>query len=431
MTNQTLQKLAPAHPADLSAIFDRTRALSLELVENLSDADATAQSMPDASPAKWHLAHTSWFFEEFVIAPRLGESSRFRPEFSFLFNSYYDGVGPRHARSRRGLLTRPSLEEVFEYRRHVDERIRCLLNSESDAVAALVELGVHHEQQHQELLLTDILNLFAQNPLRLAYSTIEPVTRSPNASTELTWTRFDGGIYSVGHDGASFAFDCEGPAHQILLRPFEMADRAVTNADWIAFIEDQGYEQPRFWLSDGFAVAQENKWSMPLYWEKRDGEWWSMTLRGFQPLDLNAPVAHISFYEADAFATWASDHWDGARLPSEHEWEIASRLRDADENTLLTNNLRPKPQDGTAALRGMFGDVWEWTASPYAPYPAFKTASGAVGEYNGKFMSGQMVLRGGSCVTPGGHVRETYRNYFPFFQTVKFPNYLPFLILKV
>ena len=396
-------KLAVSVP-ELSR-FEAVRRQSENLAATLSDADATAQSMPDASPAKWHLAHTSWFFEEFMLAPIYGDEVRFHERFSFLFNSYYDAVGDRHARPMRGLLTRPSLDDVLAYRRHVDGHMARLINDHPDA-CTLLELGLAHEQQHQELLLTDILHLFAQNPLQPA---LKPDVNLKTASLEaasISWHSIAGGQVEIGADGRNFVFDCETPKHQAIIRPFNMANRVVTNREWLAFIEDGGYHKPSFWLSDGFATARDQDWQAPLYWSKSDGDWHTMTLSGPQRLNLEAPVTHISFYEADAYATWA-----GARLPTEQEWEVAARGHAPNGTFAGSGYYQPQVQtDADQAY--FFGDVWEWTASPFTPYPGFYAESGAVGEYNGKFMSGQMVLRGGSCATPDHHIRPTYRNFF-------------------
>ncbi|WP_143435454.1 ergothioneine biosynthesis protein EgtB [Henriciella aquimarina] len=407
MPQQALSTRAGAQSGPLAEAFDEVRAASMALAEGLSDADATVQSMEDASPAKWHLAHVTWFFERFVLKPHLKGYDGFSDDFDYLFNSYYDAVGDRHPRPRRGMLTRPRLNEVMAYRTHVDAGMRTLLDGDiSDDLAALITLGLHHEEQHQELFLTDILHLFAQNPLKPAFRPSEPRLMQQPASP-LAWQRFEGGLIETGHeDDGRFAFDCEGPRHKVWLEPFALANRAVTNGEWIAFIEEGGYERPDHWLSDGWATCQAEGWKAPLYWRKEKGEWWTMTLRGWQPVDPEAPVCHVSHYEADAYASWA-----GARLPAEAEWELAARGHPLAGNDAGTGRLSPAPQTG-GGLAGLFGDVWEWTRSAYSPYPGFRAAEGAVGEYNGKFMSGQMVLRGGSCATPPGHIRGTYRNFF-------------------
>jgi ergothioneine biosynthesis protein EgtB len=389
--------------------FRAVRADSRALAAPLSDADATVQSMPDASPAKWHLAHTTWFFETMLLKPNVAGYRVFDEAYNFLFNSYYETVGARHPRPKRGLITRPSLNEILAYRAHVDAAMEAFIGDADQGVADLIELGLNHEQQHQELLLTDILHLFAENPLKPAYRDPEPLAVAP-APGEAGWVAFDGGIVEIGHDGRSFGFDCEGPRHQALIQPFRIADRLVTNGEWMAFMADGGYRDPLLWLADGWAQILEHEWSAPLYWEQRDGEHLQMGLRGLQPVDPDAPVAHVSYFEADAFASWA-----GKRLPSEAEWERAAEGLPVAGTFAKSGagRLRPKPAGpATGALRQMFGDVWEWTRSPFTPYPGFKPAAGAVGEYNGKFMCAQFVLRGGSCATPEGHVRATYRNFF-------------------
>jgi ergothioneine biosynthesis protein EgtB len=397
--------------SQLLSFYRSVRETSRDLGRRLSDADATPQSMPDASPAKWHLAHTTWFFETMVLASFLPNYRCFDPSFNFLFNSYYNSIGERQPRPKRGLITRPSLEEIYAYREHVDAGVARLLESRpARAARELIELGCHHEQQHQELLLTDILHLFAQSPLRPAYKSAEPLAVEPNGSDTFEFEDFSGGVIELGHDGEGFAFDCEGPRHKALVEPFRLADRLVTNKEWKEFIADGGYRNPLLWLSEGWAKRQAEGWTAPLYWEDRsEGEYWTMTLRGAQPVDPAAPVCHVSYFEADAFATWA-----GRRLPTEFEWEQAASNLPLTGNLLESERLRPRPAPlATGQLRQIYGDVWEWTRSAFAPYPRFRPVEGAVGEYNGKFMCGQFVLRGGSCVTPPGHVRPTYRNFFP------------------
>jgi ergothioneine biosynthesis protein EgtB len=384
-----------------------TRALSTELARLLSDEDQVVQVMDDASPTKWHLAHTTWFFEAFLLERFLPGYQVFDERFEYCFNSYYESVGPRQPRPKRGLLTRPSADEVRAYRSFVDEALGLLLKQPLQPEAAeLVELGINHEQQHQELLLTDILALFAAEPLKPAYREARPGVAASEAAPP-SFVSFDGGIFEVGHDGNGFAYDNEGPRHEELIRPFRLATRCVTNVEWIEFIEDGGYATPTLWLADGWNTVNGQGWQGPLYFEKAEGGYMQMSLIGFRPVDLAAPVTHVSYYEADAFARWA-----GYRLPTEFEWEVAAASVPLQGRTLGQGHLRPMPAKPGARLQQMFGDVWEWTASAYLPYPGFKAAAGAVGEYNGKFMVNQFVLRGGSCATPDGHIRRTYRNFF-------------------
>jgi ergothioneine biosynthesis protein EgtB len=385
----------------------KTRTLSTELARPLSDEDQVVQVMDDASPTKWHLAHTTWFFEAFLLKRFLPEYQVFDERFEYCFNSYYESVGPRQPRPKRGLLTRPSADEVRAYRAFVDEALGCLLDQPLQPEAMnLVELGINHEQQHQELLLADILALFAAEPLKPAYREARPGVTASEAAP-LSFVSFDGGIFQVGHDGSRFAYDNEGPRHEELIRPFNLATRCVTNAEWIEFIEDGGYGTPTLWLADGWNTVNSQDWQGPLYFEKAKGGYTQMSLLGFRPVDLAAPVTHVSYYEADAFARWA-----GYRLPTEFEWEVAAANVPLQDRMVGQGHLRAMPAKAGATLQQMFGDVWEWTASAYLPYPGFKAAAGAVGEYNGKFMVNQFVLRGGSCVTPEGHLRRTYRNFF-------------------
>ena len=396
---------AVPHADQLQQLFVEVRSLSLALAARLSDADATVQSMPDASPAKWHLAHTTWFFETFVLRDHIAGYALHDERWPFLFNSYYEAEGSRHARDRRGMITRPTLDEVRAYRAHVDTALAAALPTLPSAARELVELGCHHEQQHQELLLTDVLHLLAQNPLEPAL--FDPAPKLPVAMPgEIGWLEHPGGVVEIGHDGAGFAFDCEGPRHRSLLSPHALADRTVTNGEWQAFIADGGYADPRWWLSDGWAWVKADGIAAPLYWEQMRGAWTRFGLDGRRPLDPAAPVTHVSFFEADAYASWA-----GARLPTEQEWEAHAAAYDPTAGNFLDAGEAVEPRP-SAAGPAFFGDVWEWTGSAYRPYPGFQACEGAVGEYNGKFMSGQFVLRGGSCATPRGHARASYRNFF-------------------
>ncbi len=371
-------KAAVHRSVPLAQAYAAVRAHTETLAAPLSAEDAAIQSMPDASPVKWHLAHTTWFFETVILAQLAGYKP-FDPRFAYLFNSYYEALGPRHPRPRRGLITRPSLEEVYAWRAHVDAAMADAFGE--DRLQDAIALGLHHEQQHQELVLTDIKHAFFSNPILPAYRADTPIAQAP---APLEWISLPGGISLVGHDGADFAFDNEGPRHQTLLQPFRIASRPVTNGEYKAFIADGGYRRPEFWLSEGWTRVQEEGWEAPLYWLKdNDGTESVFTLTGVLPLDFNAPVEHVSFFEAAAYAAWAK-----ARLPTEFEWEVASHLF-------------------------AHGSVWEWTRSSYDPYPGFKAFEGIAAEYNGKFMVGQIVLRGGSVATPQGHVRPTYRNFFP------------------
>ncbi|HEY0523997.1 MAG TPA: ergothioneine biosynthesis protein EgtB [Stellaceae bacterium] len=407
--------------ADLRSRFAEVRAATEALAAGLTPEDQTIQSMPDVSPTKWHLAHTSWFFETFLLGPHLPDYRPFHPAYGYLFNSYYEAVGERHPRPARGLLSRPSADEIGRYRHYVTGAMERLLDRADaatwSAIAPLLELGIHHEQQHQELVLMDIKHVFSVNPLLPAYRDAPPRPRlaTAGAAAPLGWVDVAGGVREIGHGESGFAFDNEGPRHKVWTEPYRLADRLVTCGEYLAFIEDCGYRRPEFWLSDGWAAVQAGGWSAPLYWRADDGGGWSIfTLAGERPLDPAEPVCHVSFYEADAYAKWA-----GCRLPTEAEWEVAA----VEARVALDGNLADKGRLHPAAcaavkasgggLRQMIGDAWEWTASAYAPYPGFRAPPGAVGEYNGKFMCSQMVLRGGAAVTPPGHIRTTYRNFFP------------------
>jgi len=391
--------------------FDRVRDFTRKLCEPLDPEDMLLQSMPDVSPTKWHLAHTTWFFERFVLAEHAPSYESVDPHYDFLFNSYYQAVGPMHARPRRGLLSRPTLSEVRDYRATVEARLRAFAN-DCDAetwlrVAPLIVLGCHHEQQHQELILTDIkYNLF-QNPIRPAYHAPPPSAPSPSIAAP-GWIAFAGGVHPIGGSAGEFGFDNEYPRHEVLLRDFALAARPVTNGEYRRFIEDDGYRRPELWLDLGFATVAERGWERPLYWEERDGRDAQFTLGGPLPWVADEPVCHLSFFEADAYARWA-----GARLPTEAEWEVAAAHVPVDGHFADAGAFHPRPAPAAVALRQLFGDVWEWTASPYVGHPGYRPQAGAIGEYNGKFMGNQYVLRGGSCATSRDHVRRSYRNFFP------------------
>jgi len=368
--------------SELLKRYRKVREATAALAAPLSPEDCQAQSMPDASPVKWHLAHSAWFFETFMLKPLLGGYHEFDPAFGYLFNSYYEAVGDRHPRAERGLITRPSLARVLAWRAAVDAGMEQLIPQLDGKGRALLALGLAHEEQHQELILMDVLHLFSRSALKPAYDVSPP---KPAADPgPMRFRPFEGGVVEIGHTGEGFGFDNEYPRHQVLLQPYELADRLVTNGEWLAFIEDGGYRRAEFWLADGWSRVQAEDWAAPFYWEQRDGAWTGFGLHGLHPLDLHAPVAHVSYYEADAFAAWA-----GKRLPTEAEWEQAV-------------------QSGAPVC----GRAWQWTRSAYLPHPGFKPGPGAVGEYNGKFMVGQMVLKGGSFASPEGHVRSSYRNFF-------------------
>jgi ergothioneine biosynthesis protein EgtB len=396
---------SPARSVPLDQRLRAARALTLELAAPLSPEDCQVQSMADASPVKWHLAHTTWFFETFVLGPHLPGHRVFDARFRDLFNSYYNAVGEQYPRPQRGLLSRPTLDEVRAWRAHVDEALaRLFARGPSDETRALLELGLNHEQQHQELILTDVKHALSLNPLRPAYRPAAP--RSVGSAPTAGWLRHDGGTVEIGHAGAGFCFDNELPRHAVLLAPFELATRPVTNGEYRQFIRDGGYRAPEWWLSDGWDTVQAGGWRAPLYWSE-DGER-VFTLAGEQPLRDDEPVCHLSGYEADAYARWA-----GARLPREAEWEAVAAAAPVAGNFLDLSRLQPSPAAGGPGAQQLYGDVWEWTQSGYDAYPGYRPARGAVGEYNAKFMCNQRVLRGGSCATPAGHLRASYRNFFP------------------
>jgi ergothioneine biosynthesis protein EgtB len=398
---------------DVNSLAERYRVVRQQtehLCEPLATEDYVVQSMPDVSPTKWHLAHTSWFFETFILKPHAAGYREIDPTYAFLFNSYYTQAGERHCRAQRGYISRPTVAEVHAYRAHVDDAMQQLLAAASTEQRAtlqpLIEIGLNHEQQHQELMLTDIKHVFSVNPLRPVYR--EQAPARPADVRPLEWICFPGGLHEIGHGGEGFAYDNESPRHRVYLEPFALASRPATNGEYLAFMEDGGYRRPELWLSMGWAAVEQNEWSEPFYWERRDGEWWLYTLAGMRRVAPDEPVVHLSYFEADAFARWS-----GARLPLEAEWEVAAAGLPRSGNFVEQSTGHPLPAGGGPGLQQIFGDVWEWTQSPYTAYPGYRAPEGALGEYNGKFMCNQFVLRGGSCATPASHIRATYRNFFP------------------
>lgn len=406
--------LETRHTKEWLRDYQRVRAATERLCAPLHREDYMVQSMPDVSPPKWHIAHVSWFFEAFLLIPFLKDYRSLDPAYDFLFNSYYETHGTPFPRPERGVISRPTVDDVYRYRAHVDEAMAQLLEAPPvehvDEIRRRVELGLHHEQQHQELLVMDIKHILAQNPLCPVYRDDLAVTPAATPG-ELAWLNYPAGVRLIGHESAtgSFAYDNEMPRHRQFVEAFELADRLVTNGEFLAFIRDGGYRRPDHWLADGWQRVKDEAWTAPLYWVQRDDGWYHMTLGGLVPVDEHAPVCHVSFYEADAYARWA-----GARLPSEAEWEIAAEGVDIHGNFVENDHLQPVAGATDGAAPGqLYGDVWEWTGSAYRPYPGFRTLPGSLGEYNGKFMSGQMVLRGGCCATPRSHIRASYRNFFP------------------
>lgn len=395
---------------NLLDLFDEVRQHTITLVEPLEKEDMVVQPMENASPSKWHLAHTSWFFETFVLGKYEKDFESLHPQYAYLFNSYYLQTGVPFTRSKRGVITRPTVDQVFEYRRYVNDQMRNFINSCTEEVwedaAAVVEIGIHHEQQHQELIITDTKFLLAQNPLLPVYKPIDQQRSSSKSA--LNWIAFEEGIAEIGSNGDTFTYDNEHPRHRAYIHPFELSDRLITNEEYLEFMEAGGYEDSSLWLDEGWAAVQQNNWKAPLYWFKREGKWMEFSLAGAEQLNPYVPVCHISYFEADAFA-----RWKGCRLPTEQEWEYACDDRQITGNFVESGLIHPissnQNEDG---LKQMFGDLWEWTSSSYAPYPGYTPLPGALGEYNGKFMANQYVLRGGSCATSETHIRKTYRNFF-------------------
>jgi ergothioneine biosynthesis protein EgtB len=411
---------------DLAAVYHRTRSFSEELCSTLEPEDCVVQTMPEVSPTKWHVAHTSWFFETFIIKRAHPDYTPINQEYAYLFNSYYNAVGQMHSRTKRGFISRPTLRETFRYRARIDQLMDSLLTDPSfvERFGPLITLGINHEQQHQELMLTDIKHVFSENPLRPSFRSF--LGRRSTEVSPMRWISFDAGIHSIGNPGDGFFFDNEGPRHRQFLEQFQLASRLVTNGEYLAFVEDGGYQRPELWLSLGWATINQQKWEVPLYWEKDEDGWWVFTLGGMRRLDANEPVCHLSYFEAEAFARWAD-----SRLPTEFEWEVAAGKGQFGSGNFSDQRIfhpvalgSMESGSGHSVMNGadadrdehldqMFGDVWEWTRSSYAPYPGYAPVPGAIGEYNGKFMCNQYVLRGGSCVTTQAHIRPTYRNFFP------------------